>query len=245
MSTTQSSSTSQQSQQGTNDQTKQQPQQGTRDQTKQSQQDAIDQTKQQGTLDQTKQQQGIEQKSQVKEVKIANPEDIENNKVALTQGDSVHLDLKDTSLDKNQFIQLFDQMAKTQKTDFQLDMSNIELDEDRFNALNNCVKNWDLKHFHLNASNCKFSDSSFTNLCNSLKKMQNLEKLHLVLENVDMNRAKRAVLEDLLSTLPNAKNVAINTRSSNMTQNDIQRIHDLVVHFPHFHIWHDYPSLLF
>ncbi len=176
--------------------------------------------------------------------KISSSKDIETFKNSVGKSDRIHLDLKDTKLDNNQFIDVFKKLAETKKHEFQLDLSNNVMDDEKMNSFVKCFESWDsLKNLKMNLGNIKFSEEQFSKMIDSIQNMKNLERLQLNLKNVDLTKKMRDRLENLFENLPSVKDLAINTKSSNITQDDVKRINEIMRSFPRFVHFHDFPSL--
>ena len=183
----------------------------------------------------------IQQKS---DFKISSPQDIDTFKNSIGKTDSVHLDLKDSKLEKNQFIEIFDKLAETKKKEFHLDLANTLMEDDKIDAFVKCFNSWDsLKNLRINFSNMKFSETQFSKILDSVQNLKNLEKLQMNLKNVNLNRKMRTRLESLFENLPGVKELAINTKSSTVTEEDVRKINDIIRSFPRYVHWHDFPSL--
>lgn len=149
---------------------------------------------------------------------------------------NVYLDIRSSQLGKEKFTELFQLLSKSKPRNFRLDLSEVEMDDHKATQIANCIQNWDLKNFDLFMSSLKLSDQQFETIVTAIGKMENLEALHLEVENVNMNRKKRKLLEDSLRKMKNLRDVYINIRRNNMNEEDVQEINALLNSFrnPYF-----------
>ena len=141
-------------------------------------------------------------------------EDIE--KINLEKNSKInHLHLQfHNDIDYENFKFLFDKLSKIEAYNrFHVDFIKFNFTDDKIQHFSNCLKIWNLKEFNLNISDISISDSQFENL---LKKcfleMKNLKKLHLILENIQINSQKVKSIVNALEYLPNLNHVFINIK---------------------------------
>ena len=171
------------------------------------------------------------------QLKISCSEDID--KMAIKEGtklDTVKIDLKGETLDKQKFNDLFKKLSEVKglhKVD--LDLTKYPLDNEQIELVNKAFKNMDeIREVNVHFSETKFEDNQFEKLLHdSLAGKKSIEKIHLVMENVNMSDTKRRTIEKLVNSLPNLKNVHINLQRNNMTNEDLIELHRLIFHFPH------------
>jgi hypothetical protein len=168
------------------------------------------------------------------ELKITKADDIANiEKSDFKNIDHIHLDLKDSNLDKDKFLEVFGKIKDTEKHQkFHLDLSNIEFDDDKVSAIAKCFQNWSqLKNLHIHMNEAKISTEQFEKLIyDSCIGMKQLEKFHLSCENVNMTTSKRKAVERLIKELPNLKRIRLNFRRNNMTKEELTDLHNLLFH---------------
>ena len=163
-----------------------------------------------------------------RDVDIMNPKDFEKI-------DHVHMDLTNSKLDESKFFEIFDRLAETkQNRKFHLDLTKVDLDEQKVNRIVNCFENWsELTNLHLHAREMKLDDREFEKLLNKgISKLQNLTKIHIALQNVNMNTAKLTSLQNLVKTLPKLVQVKFNLNKENLTQKEIQSIEEITKNKP-------------
>jgi hypothetical protein len=171
------------------------------------------------------------------ENKIATFDDV--NKIVPKEGgkmDSLVLDIKSDQFDKQKFTDLFTQLQNVKGLQkVELDLTKFPMDTEQVELVNKFFKNNDeLKEVYVHVSETKFDDSLFDRLLNdALSGKKSIEKIHLVMENVNMCDTKRRSIEKLVNSLPSLKNVHINMQRNNMTKEDLSDLHRLIFHFPH------------
>lgn len=163
------------------------------------------------------------------EFKIEKNEDIEKCKNDFAKVDHIHLDLKNSTLDDNKFEELCSTLKERSNLKiFQLDISDLEMNDKKIDNFVNCFKNWNLRHFHINISNIKFTDDQFKKFFEPLLNMSNLQKLHLIMENVNMNDCKRKFIEDLIEKCNNLTDVSLNIKNNNLSLEQMDRLRKLI-----------------
>jgi EAL domain-containing protein (putative c-di-GMP-specific phosphodiesterase class I) len=113
-----------------------------------------------------------------------------------------------------------------------MDIKDWQLDDDKVNKIASLLKNWNLYHFCLNMSNVNLTDNQFEDLLSPLKNMSNLEILHLILENTDMNDYKRHALQRLIRDMKNLRSVHINVRSNKISRDALHDFRSLLEPIP-------------
>jgi predicted RNA binding protein with dsRBD fold (UPF0201 family) len=171
------------------------------------------------------------------ETRIATNEDID--KMSIKEGQKMNnivLDFKGETIDKTKFMDLFNRLQKVKGLQkVELDLTKFPLDTEQVDLVNKFFKNLDdLKEIYVHVSETKFDDSLFDRLLNeSLSGKKSIEKIHLVMENVNMCDTKRRSIEKLVNSLPSLRNVHINMQRNNMTKEDLADLHRLIFHYPH------------
>ncbi len=167
------------------------------------------------------------------ECRISGNEDISKITTDLQKTDNVHLDLRNTTnFTKENFDKILDTLAKTKQRIFKCDIKNIEVDDEKINKLANTMKNWNLYHCNLNISNVKLSDKQFDSLIEPFKNMNDLEILHLIMENIDMNDYKRHSLQRAIREMKNLRSVHIDIRSNKISRDAISEFRRLLDPIP-------------
>ena len=168
--------------------------------------------------------------------KIATYEDV--SKVVPKEGVkmcSLALDIKSDQFDKKKFNDLFTQLQNVKGLEkIELDLTKFPMDSEQVELVNKFFKNNEFKEVYVHISETKFDDGLFDKLFNeALTGKKSIEKIHLVMENVNMTESKRKSIEKLVNSLPSLKNVHINMQRNNMTKEDLAELHRLIFHFPY------------
>jgi hypothetical protein len=168
---------------------------------------------------------------------ISSNEDVDKlAKVESQKLNSIHLNLKEQSIDKTKFSELFKKLQDVKNLEkVELDLTKFQIDNEQIDMVNKFLKSQDnLKEVYIHVSESNFEDSQFDKLLNdSLKDRKSLEKLHLFMENVNMNDEKRKSIQKLVQSLSGLKNVYLNMQRNYLTQDDMSDLHHLIFHFPH------------
>lgn len=149
---------------------------------------------------------------------------------------SLHLNLKEQGIDKQKFSDLFKKLQEVKNLEkVELDLTKFQIDNDQIEMVNKFLKQQDnLKEVYFHVSESNFEDSQFEKLIfDSLKDKKSLEKMHLYMENVNMNEEKRRSVQKLVQSLTGLRNVYLNMQRNFLTQDDIFDLHHLIFHLPH------------
>jgi len=157
------------------------------------------------------------------DIRITQTKDIDELKkdVSKLEGSGIHLTLN-PKLTKEKFTELFDVLSKTNQEEFHMDISDISIEDDKIEAMKKCFSKWDLKHFEIHLSNLKFTDKQFKEFLAPLKNMKHLYFLQLELDNVNLDRKKREMIDDTVNNIPTLRNVYINIRKSGYDDEGIE-----------------------
>jgi hypothetical protein len=157
------------------------------------------------------------------DIRITQTKDIDELKkdVSKLEGSGIHLTLN-PKLTKERFTELFEVLSKTNQEEFHMDISDILIEDDKIEAMKKCFSKWNLKHFEIHLSNLKFTDKQFKEFLAPLKNMKHLYFLHLELDNVNLDRKKREMIDDTVNNIPSLRNVYINIRKSGYDDEGIE-----------------------
>lgn len=157
------------------------------------------------------------------DIRITQTKDIEELKKdsSKLEGSGIHLTLN-PNISKEKFNELFDVLSKTKQEEFHMDISDITIEDQKIEAIKKCLSKWNLKHFELHLSNLKFTDNQFREMMTPLKNMKNLYFLHLELDNVNLDRKKREIIDDAVNNIQSLRNVYINIRKTSKGDEDIE-----------------------
>jgi hypothetical protein len=157
------------------------------------------------------------------DIRIVQSRDIEDLKkdVSKLEGSGLHLDIN-PNISKEKFKELFEVLTKTKQEEFHLDMTNVQMDDEKIQAIKKCMSNWNLKHLQIHISNTKFTDEQFKEFISSFKNMKNLYFLNLELENVNLSRKKRQMLDDAIKDIPSLRNIHINVKRTEAADEDLE-----------------------
>jgi hypothetical protein len=157
------------------------------------------------------------------DIRITQTKDIEELKkdASKLEGSGIHLTLN-PKLTKERFTELFDVLSKTNQEELHLDISDVSIEDEKVGAIKNCLSKWNLKHIELHLSNMSFSDSQFKEMLTPLKNMKNLYFLHLELDNINLNRKKREIIDDVVNNIQSLRNVYINIRRTQKGDEDVE-----------------------
>ncbi len=170
--------------------------------------------------------------------KIASSTDIEAFKPEKNlKLNSLQLDFKGGNFDKTKFTDFF-----TNKLSHAKDLHKVELDFTRFGIDNHTIeliteflsglKNLREVDFHI--SECKLTNTQFDKLLNdSLGGKTSMTKLHLNMENVDINEPKRKSIEKLIKSMPNLVHSHINMQRNTLSKSDLDELHGMINHMPY------------
>ena len=174
-------------------------------------------------------------------INISSNEDIENlNILENSKVNHLHVTISQKEILNYNFSVLFNKLSKLEPYNrFHLDMNNFSIDDEKIEIIIEAVKNWQLREINFNISNTNLSDSQFDKLLfSSLSSIKTLEKVHLILENVQLNANKIKTINSILSSLPNLKHVFLNIKNNKVNLEDltdlnkaIQKFYSREIHF--------------
>ena len=141
---------------------------------------------------------------------------------------NIHLDIRNSELNKQKFGDLFKLISQGKPNQFRLDLTEIDLDDEKIQEISKCFEKWDLNKFKLIMSNLKMNEEQFENIFNAISKMKNLQHLHLEMENVNMNNKKRKIIDKTLKEMTKLNDVYISVRKNKIPENEINQFYKLV-----------------
>lgn len=144
--------------------------------------------------------------------------------------DHIHLDLRNFYLDENKFLDIFNKFSETKQSGkFHLDFYNVELNENKVNILNKCFQNWkDVDNLHIHFKDVKISDEDFENfLTKGLLHLSNLEKLHFIFKNINLNKQKATSLYNLIKHFPKLSDIKLNFDKNQIPSDDMESLREL------------------
>jgi len=121
--------------------------------------------------------------------KIQKSEDID--KIAVKEGsklNSLQICLQSDKIDKKSYTELFNKLNETKGLQkLEVDLTKYPLDSEQVDLFNKALKKMDdLKEVYIHISDTKFDDDQFEKLIyDSLTGKKSIEKIHLVMENVN------------------------------------------------------------
>ena len=157
------------------------------------------------------------------EYQFTGEEDIEKIKLDLFNVNKVHLDLTNSNIEKEKYIEIINILMKKDILVFKLDLDDFKLDDDMISKLSLCLKNLNLYHFHLSSTNLSINDNLFEELFGSLKNMNRLEILHIVIQKLNLNEYKRKCLQRMIKECKNLKAIVINIRNNKSSISDVKK----------------------
>jgi hypothetical protein len=129
----------------------------------------------------------------------------------------LHVNL-DNKIEKNILLSFFEKLSSCDVYNrFHLNLSYF--DAENLDIIIEYVKNLKIREFNLNLSNFIIKDEVFENfIIGSLSNKISLEKLHITLDNIDLNENKIKSIVKGLETLPTLNHVyiKINLKSNNL-----------------------------
>ncbi len=100
---------------------------------------------------------------------------------------------------------------------FHLNLTEFELNKENSKIIIDYVQGLKIRELNINILNCEINDELFEKfIISCLTNKQTLEKLHLTLENIDLNKNKITSLIAGLSSLPKLNHVFINIKKNNL-----------------------------
>lgn len=179
-----------------------------------------------------------------KEFKISSNDDVDRFKKEIGTSQRIHLDLKETKLEKTKFTDLFEKLSTIKNlNEFQIDMSHTSIDDDRTSSFVNALSSFtDLKILNLNFEKVKISESNFDKIIKSINNTR-LERLYLNFNNVELTKKMRESMMSLVKDSSSLTSVSINTKSSKISKEDVERINEIMRPIKWFVHWHDFPEL--
>jgi len=113
-----------------------------------------------------------------------------------------------------------------------LDISSLpDVSDDWIDAISDTLKSFNPREINFNFSNSNLSDIHFEKLVyQSLKNMDNLEKLHLVMENLNITANKMKYIEDIVEILKSKKlnHVFLNLKRNEIYKFTLDRLNEII-----------------
>jgi GTP1/Obg family GTP-binding protein len=154
---------------------------------------------------------------------ISSDEDVK--KINIEENSKInHLHLQIINeINSENFKFLLDKLSKIDAYNrFHVDLVKFNLTDDIIEQFSNCLKKWNLREFNLNISDSVISDTQFENfLKKCFPELKNLERLHLILENIEINSQKIKSITSTLENLPNLNHVFINIKRNKVQLEDM------------------------
>jgi len=175
-------------------------------------------------------------------LKISSNEDIKNinydNEFKIN-----HLHIEISNISEINLKNLLEKLSKLEPYNrFHLDIKNSKINDETCKLLSNFISRWNLREINYNFSGTCFTDKQFEILFSNALLSDNikvsLEKLHLILENVELNTNKLKTINNVLNSLLKLNHIFINIRKNKIDNYDIteltktlQKFYSREIHF--------------
>lgn len=149
-----------------------------------------------------------------------------------------HLEI-DKDIDDKNFKLLWEKINKYDLYDrFHLDLRSCIMTDERAEIISDHLKKFNLKEINYNFSNTKLTDHQFdVLLSNTLPNINGLERLHLILENINLDKNKLKTIKSVLSSL-NLSHIFVNIKGNKLHIEDmtdithvLKKFHNREMHF--------------
>jgi hypothetical protein len=165
------------------------------------------------------------------EFKISKNEDVDKFEQANYDNiDHLHIDSSEGYIDNEKLIKVFERLSTTkQDRKFHLDLKKLKLEMVLINKLLNCFGKWhELVNLHFHFREVRFDEETFKRLMEGITKLNNLTKIHLLLESCEINTTMANYIEQSLKKLPKLNNVRLDLTNNKLNEKDVANLKKLV-----------------
>ena len=170
------------------------------------------------------------------EFKVMRNEDIDKfDKNNFDKVDHLHIDMSQSQVESTKIAEILDRLSLTkQDRKFHLDLKKVKLDEIITQKIIKCLSSWtEMTNLHLHFSEVPLDEQIFMRLVKEgIVNLKNLTKIHLLLDNCNINNKMLTQIEHVIKSLPKLSNIRLNFKNNKLSEKDLMSIKTMINSYP-------------